>query len=120
MKIDKEKANAAIDDYIAELRKPNKNPRQTSSTYGTKILLEKHGVISDWRKLDFLDHCVLFTACIVACKRLREVGRVEKEQHAVRAGRSMEGTLRKWRNRPHHYRGLLGRLDKHLADTEAK
>jgi hypothetical protein len=117
MKIDIIKANAAIDAYIAELRAPSSSPRGVSSLYRNKILLEKHGVIESWRKLDFLDHCVLWAACIVACKRVREVSRIEKEQHAVTPGKSLEGTLRKWRNRPHHFDSLLTRLDKHLTDT---
>jgi hypothetical protein len=132
MKIDNTKANAAIDDYIAELRAPNAFPRQISSLYHVKILLEKHGVIESWCKLDWLDHCVLFMACIVACKRVREVSRVEREQHAVNQGKSwdyygpwppwvkpptLEGTLRKWRSRPRHFHMLVERLDKHLADT---
>jgi hypothetical protein len=118
MQIDLTKANAAIDEYIAELCAPlRSSPRQVSSLYYVKTLLEKHGVVPDWRKLDFLDHCVLWTACIVACGRIREVSRIEKEHHAVPNGKSLEGTLRKWRNRPHHFDSLLSRLDKHLADT---
>ena len=52
MKIDKEKANRAIDAYLAELRDPNKMCSQVMSLYHIKFILEEHGVIPNARDLD--------------------------------------------------------------------
>jgi hypothetical protein len=115
MKIDLDKANAAIDEYVAKLKDPDIPSRRVSSSYWQKFCLERHGVIPDARKLDLLDHCVLFTACIIACKRVREVSRLEVEHRAVHPGRSLQKTLNlvaKKKDQP-----WFRRLERHLADT---
>lgn len=119
MKIDLEKANAAIDEYLANLRDPNVSSRRVASLYWVKICLERHGVIADFRKLDLTDHCVLFIACVIACKRVREVSRTEVEHRAVNKGRSLEGTIRKWRKAQSRL-PYWTRIERHLADTRSK
>ncbi|HET9374281.1 MAG TPA: hypothetical protein VFO40_04875 [Chthoniobacterales bacterium] len=122
MKIDKQKANAAIDDYLAAIRDPNNMPYREASTYVADARLERFGVIANTRTMDFADHCVLWSACIAICKRVREVSRIEKEQRAVRAGKSLEKTIRHLKDPKSTIgRGIAGkRFRQHLADNGVK
>jgi hypothetical protein len=120
MKIDKQKANAAIDDYLRVLRDPNTMHYREASTYAAKFRLEHFGVVPDARALDLGDHMVLWTACVVICKRLREVSRLEKEHRAVRPGKSLEKTVRALRDpKTMLGRGLAGkRFRQHLEENQ--
>jgi len=116
MKIDLVKANEAIDEYVGCLKDPDYPSRRAASLYWQQFCLERHGVIPSARALDLTDHCVLWTACVVATKRVREVSRLGVEHRAVRSGQSLQKTLNKWqRERRHHT--VFTRLQKHLQDT---
>ena len=105
-----DKANAAIDAYLVALRNPNGNPVGTASLYVRNVELERHGVIPSSRKLDLWDHCTLWAACVVACGRVREVSRIERQERAVRPDFSLEKGLRKLRKNPL----LKQRLEHHI------
>jgi hypothetical protein len=53
LKISLQAANAAIDEYLREIQKPERNPFQVSSRTRTEALLEIHGIIAStpWLKL---------------------------------------------------------------------
>ena len=112
MKIDPQKANAAIDEYLAALQDHHRFPRQIRSNRWMKSCLERHGVIPSARELDFLDHCVLFLACIVICRRVKEVSEVEKKIDD--RCKSLRVTIKRLRSG----QGMLGRrFQTHLEDN---
>lgn len=98
MKIDRQKANAAIDEFLKELRDPNKMPTQVSSRTYVEFLLERHGIIADVRKLKFGESHVIWYACLILTGRVREVSRAETKANLTKApGLTTENTIRRIR-----------------------
>jgi hypothetical protein len=99
MKIDLEKANAAIDEYLRVLTDPHSIGPQISGRTWIMACLERNGVIESVRKVHVLEHHAVCYACLILTKRVREVSRAEKQIMPVQSKRgTTERTIRSLRN----------------------
>jgi hypothetical protein len=95
MKIDLAKANALIDEYIAELTNVDRIAHVGRSWL--EFAFERHGLIADQRKLPVFDSHPLWYACLILTRRVREVSRLETKHMSTAPGRTTENTIRRLR-----------------------